>query len=86
MMMWQFTQGLVAADPDRYTLQITKEFNNITDEQIEQLKDKLTFTIKVYSKDNPNVEITEQVLPGENTFKLKDMIQNETDGTLLQVI
>lgn len=77
----QFTQGLVAADPDRYTLQITKEFNNITDEQIEQLKDKLTFTIKVYSKDNPNVEITEQVLPGENTFKLKDMIQNETDGT-----
>lgn len=77
----QFTQGLVAADPDRYTLQITKAFNNITDEQIEQLKDKLTFTIKVYSKDNPNVEITEQVLPGENTFKLKDMIQNETDGT-----
>ena len=77
----QFTQGLVAADPDRYTLQITKAFNNITDEQIEQLKDKLTFTIKVYSKDNPNVEITEQVLPGENTFKLRDMIQNETDGT-----
>lgn len=78
----QFTQGLIAADPEKYTIKVTKSFDStLSDSQIEALKDKLTFTIKAYDSQNKEITDKNKVSLAGKTFTLGEMEYNDTDGT-----
>lgn len=78
----QFTQGLIAADPEAYTIKVTKSFDGtLSDSQIEALKDKLTFTIKAYDSENEEITDKSEVPLAGETFTLGEMEYNNTDGT-----
>lgn len=75
-----FSQKLPPANPGQYSIAVKKSFSGLSEAQIDTLKEKLTFTIRVYNEDGSEVNDDEVPLK-DTTFKLKDMEYNSSTKT-----
>ena len=76
-----FSQKLPPANPGKYSIAVKKSFSGLSEAQIETLKDKLTFTIRVYNEDGSEVNDNKEVSLKDTTFTLRDMVYNSSTKT-----
>lgn len=76
-----FSQKLPPANPGKYSIAVKKSFSGLSEAQIETLKDKLTFTIRVYNEDGSEVDDNKEVSLKDTTFTLRDMVYNSSTKT-----
>lgn len=76
-----FSQKLPPANPGQYSIAVKKSFSGLSEAQIDTLKDKLTFTIRVYNEDGSEVNDNKEVSLKDTTFTLRDMEYNSSTKT-----
>lgn len=80
-----FSQNLPPANSGTFTLKVEKRFDGLESADIENLKDKMTFTIKAYNNDQGKTPATNAPLYGTH-FTLKDMGNATSDGSYAKIL
>lgn len=80
-----FSQNLPPANSGTFTLKVEKKFDGLESADIENLKDKMTFTIKAYNNDQGKTPATNAPLYGTH-FTLKDMGNATSDGSYAKIL
>ena len=80
-----FSQNLPPANSGTLTLKVEKKFDGLESTDIENLKDKMTFTIKAYNNDQEKTPATNAPLYG-TSFTLRKMDNATSDGSYVKIL
>lgn len=80
-----FSQNLPPANSGTFTLKVEKRFDGLESTDIENLKDKMTFTIKAYNNDQEKTPATTAPLNGTH-FTLREMGDATSDGSYVKIL